>query len=169
MSDVVGLAQLEIDFMELITNEEKVQLQERVDALIANRKVLVARIAEARAQGDLKENADYHAAREDQGMEEAEIKRLQEKLDTAQVVDQAAAAEAAMVFVGSMVRMREVETDDEDEFRLVGESSGDPFVDYVEVTVSSPMGQAMLKAQVGETIRVDTPRGVKRFEVLELL
>lgn len=70
--------------MEFITAPEKAMLETRLASLKANRPVLSTRIAEARAMGDLKENGDYHAAREEQGMQEAEIRRLEERLSSAQ-------------------------------------------------------------------------------------
>jgi len=136
--------------------------------LIANRARLSERIAEARALGDLKENAEYHAAREQQGLEEAEIRRLEERLAKAHVVDAGAMKEAEVVFIGSMVRLREVDTGDEDDFMLVGEATGNMDLDYVEVTATSPMGQALMKARKGEIITVRAPRGDKKFEILDI-
>ncbi|MEL7472182.1 MAG: transcription elongation factor GreA [Planctomycetota bacterium] len=153
--------------MDLITPDEKTKLETRLSELVSNRSVMSKRIDEARELGDLKENAEYHAAREQQGLEEAEIRRLEDRLATAQVVDSDRQADG-VVFLGSMVKMREIDTDDEDLFKLVGEMSDDPPFDYSEVTVGSPMGEAMLKSRIGETIRVDTPRGEKRFEILEI-
>ncbi len=154
--------------MEFISKQEKEQIETRLTELKGRRKAISTRIQEARELGDLKENAEYHAAREDQGMDEAEITRLEDRLATAVVVKEDAAT-ADIVFVGSTVKIKEIETDDIEDVRLVGESSGNPLADPVEVTVSSPMGEALLKARIGETVRVDTPRGVKRFEVLEIL
>ncbi len=155
--------------MEIITPEEQTRLKERLNELHANRPKISQRIAEARELGDLKENAEYHSARELQGQEEAEIRRIEERLAKAQVVDHSTAAESGVVFLGSRVKLREVDSGDEDEYMLVGEASGNPMLDYVEVTISSPMGEALLKSRVGETIRVDAPRGVKKFEIVELL
>lgn len=154
--------------MEFITKEEREQLQTKLDELISKRPVLSKRIAEARALGDLKENADYHAAREDQGMNEAAIRELEERLKNSVISDEMVQADD-IVFLGAMVRLRELETDDEDLYKLVGESSGSFSMDYFEVTAGSPMGEALIKARVGDTVRVDTPKGVKRFEVLEIM
>jgi transcription elongation factor GreA len=154
--------------MEMITKPEKEQIEVRLSALKANRPVLSQRIAEARALGDLKENGDYHAAREQQGMEEAEIRRLEERLSRVTLIDENA-PKSDVVFLGSTVKLRDMDSGDEDLFRLVGEASGGPPADYVEVTSTSPMGEALMKARVGETIRVNAPRGVKRFEVVEIL
>ena len=154
--------------MEFITKEEKAKLQGRLDALIANRPVLSKRIAEARAQGDLKENADYHAARDDQGMEEAEIRRLEERLKIAQVADDIEVPED-MVFLGAVVRLKDLDDGSDDLYKLVGESSGSFDADEIEVTAQSPMGESLMKARVGETVRVDLPRGLKRFEIVEIV
>ena len=154
--------------MDVITPEEKAKLQTRLDELVRNRPVITQRIAEARALGDLKENAEYHAAREQQGMEEAEIRRLEERLQSAHVVDSARTADG-VVFIGSTVRIREVGDDEIETYRLVGEMSGDDDADVVEVTATSPFGEALMKARVGEVVRVNAPRGVKRFEIVEIL
>ncbi|MGJ8636417.1 MAG: transcription elongation factor GreA [Phycisphaerales bacterium] len=156
--------------MDVITPDERDNIKKRLDALIANRPVIIDRIAEARALGDLKENAEYHAARELQGMEEAEIKRLEERLSSAHIVDEANLADG-VVFIGSTVKLLE-EDEDDDEFelyRLVGEATGSGSDDVVEVTATSPMGEALMKSRVGETIRVNAPRGVKRFKIVEIM
>jgi len=155
--------------MDIITPEEKARLQSRLNELLANRPRISERIAEARALGDLKENAEYHSAREQQGLEEAEIRRIQERLGSAQVIDDDVAKNAQVVFLGSTVRIREVGRSTDELVKLVGEFSDDQPDDYDEVTVSSPMGEALMKARVGETVRVNAPRGVKRFEIIELL
>lgn len=156
--------------MELVTKAEKEALEARLAALIANRPFISQRIAEARAHGDLRENGDYHAAREQQGMEEAEIRRLEERISNMSVIDEKMAkAVEGVVFVGSMVRLREEPSGDEDLFKLVGDASPRPPADYVEVTATSPMGEALLKARVGDTIRVNAPRGQKRFTIVEIV
>ncbi len=153
--------------MDILTHDEKERLEAKLAELKANRPVISKRIAEARELGDLKENAEYHAAREQQGLEEAEIRRLEERLASAHVVDESNMAKG-VVFIGSMVKLRELDTGDEDMFRLVGDATGDMDLDYVEVTVTSPMGEALMKSSVGETISVRAPRGVKKFLILEV-
>ncbi len=154
--------------MELVTREEKELLEARVAALIANRAVISKRIAEARELGDLRENGDYHAARELQGYEEAEIRRLEQRLAIVQVVDENQKS-MGVVYVGAMVKIREVGSDDDETVRLVGEATGLAKSDYFEATVNSPFGEALLKARVGETVSVRGPRGVKQFEILEIV
>lgn len=154
--------------MEFVTQEEKDRLEAKLQELIKRRPEVTTRIAEARAHGDLKENAEYHAARDDQGMDEAEIRRLTKRLETAQVADDVELPDD-MVFLGSVVKLKDVDNGDEDLYKLVGEATGNFDADEIEVTVSSPLGDALLKARVGETVKADLPRGTKRFEILELL
>ena len=154
--------------MEFISAEDKQKLEAKLEALRVKRPQIVRRIAEARAMGDLAENAEYHAAREEQGLNEAEIRRLEQRLKSAKVVD-GDDVPSDMVFIGATVRLRDTHDGDEDLYRLVGESSGRFDMDVIEVTASSPMGEALMKARVGETVRVDLPRGTKRFEILELV
>jgi transcription elongation factor GreA len=155
--------------MEMMTRDEKAHLEARLHALIDNRKVIATRIAEAREQGDLSENADYHAAREEQGLQEAEIRRLSDRLVSVSVIDEAQHKSAGVVFVGAKVKLRELGSDEDEIVKLVGDSSSNSASDYFEATVSSPMGEALMKARVGETISVRGPRGVKKFEIIEIL
>jgi transcription elongation factor GreA len=102
--------------MEMVTAEEKAGLKSRLDALLANRSKISARIAEARELGDLKENAEYHSAREEQGMQEAEIRRLTDRLNNVQVVDDSHKA-SGVIYVGATVRIAEVGSDEIETFR----------------------------------------------------
>ena len=154
--------------MDVITQSDKEKLNARLNELLANRAVITERIAEARALGDLKENAEYHAAREQQGLEEAEIRRIEQRLATAQVVSEDQQAEG-VVFIGSTVQLKEVGDDEIETYRLVGESSGNDDGDIIEVTTTSPMGEALMKARVGEVVRVRAPRGVKEFEIVAIV
>jgi transcription elongation factor GreA len=154
--------------MEFLTADERQTLEQKLEELKAKRPVITQRIAEARALGDLSENAEYHAAREDQGLNEAEIRRLEERLKTAKTVDDTQIPDD-MVFLGATVTLRDEDDGDEDQYKLVGESSGRFDFDYIEVTAGSPMGEALMKARVGETVRVDMPKGTKRFTILEIV
>lgn len=101
-------------------------------------------------------------------MQEAEIRRLEQRLASAQVVDDSHKS-AGVVFVGATVRIREVGSEEIEIVRLVGESSGGESVEFFEATVQSPFGEALLKARIGETISVRGPRGIKRFEIVEIM
>ena len=154
--------------MEFVTVDEKRQLEAKLKALKVKRPEIITRIAEARAMGDLSENAEFHAAREDQGLNEAEIRRLERRLKIVKVADRAEVPQD-MVFIGAVVKLRDTEDDSEDLYKLVGEASGNFDADQIEVTAGSPMGESLLKARVGETVKVDLPRGTKRFRIVEIL
>ena len=154
--------------MHYVTAEEKRRLEEKLKAFNAQRKVLSDRIGKARELGDLSENAEYHAAKEDQGHNERKIRELEEKLAKAVVTDSEGLPED-MVFVGATVKLRDVESGDEQLYRLVGEASSDFAAEYIEVTQNSPMGLALMKTRVGEVVRVDLRRGPKRFEIVEIV
>ncbi len=156
--------------MQIITVEERSHLEKRLEEMKAKRPVISKRIAEARALGDLSENAEYHAAREDQGLNEAEIRRLEERLRTVKVVDKDDAAELAgdMAFLGSVVLLKDLGDESEDLYKIVGEATGRFDGEEIEVTAASPMGEALMKARVGDVVKVDLPRGSKRFEVREI-
>lgn len=154
--------------MDFITAEEKSMLTEKLSELRALDKMLIQRIAEARALGDLRENAEYHASREDKAMNDAKIKEIEARLAHAQVADGSALPDD-VVFVGATVRLRDEDRGDDDVYRLVGQASGRFDLEYIEVTTTSPMGVALMKARVGETIRVDLPRGAKRFTIVAIV
>lgn len=154
--------------MDFITATDKQQLEQRLAETKAKRPVLSERIAEARAHGDLKENADYHAARDEQALAEAEIRRIEKRLKDAKVMDGSEVPDD-MVFIGSVVRLKDLDDDSDDLYKLVGEATGRFDSDEIEVTTGSPMGESLMKARIGEVVKVDLPRGTKRFEVMEIL
>jgi transcription elongation factor GreA len=153
--------------MHYVTAEDKAHLQRQLDELKKKRKVLSDRIGRARELGDLRENSEYHSAKDDQGHNERRIAELEKKLASAVVIDDQEKP-GDMVFVGATVRLRDVESGSEHVYRLVGETKDDLSADYIEVTPTSPMGLSLLKARVGDTVKVDLPRGEKRFEIVEI-
>ena len=154
--------------MEFVTREEKIALEVELKALVIRRKEITQRIGEARAMGDLKENAEYHSAREDQGLNERKIRELEHRLATAQVGDDIDVPDD-MVFLGAVVRLKEVGSGDVDLYKIVGTATNDLSLDHLEVTTTSPLGEALVKSRVGETVRVDLPKGETQFEILEIL
>ncbi|MCH7798463.1 MAG: transcription elongation factor GreA [Planctomycetes bacterium] len=153
--------------MNYLTAQDQARLQEQLAELIKLRLVLSDRIGRARELGDLRENAEYHTAKDDQGHNERKIRDIEKKLASAVVVGDQDMPEG-MVFIGATVRLRDVNSGEEDLYRLVGEPVDDPDADYIEVTPNSPMGMSLLKAHVGETVRVDLPRGAKKYEIVEI-
>lgn len=127
---------------------------------------IAEKIAEARAEGDLKENAEYHAQRENQGLTQAKINARKEKLANAYIIDPARLNRAEVSLLAT-VKVRDVEYDDEEEFTLVG--SGDEDYDAGKILSSSPIGSALLGKKVGDTIEVPLPKGKKlKFEILSI-
>jgi transcription elongation factor GreA len=153
--------------MNYMTAEDKERLEAQLGELKGKRKALSERIGRARELGDLSENAEYHSAKEDQGHNEMKIRDIEQKLASAVVVDNQEMPDG-MVFIGATVRLRDVNSGAEDLYRLVGESTGAIDADCIDVTPNSPMGLSLLKARIGETIRVDLPRGERRFEIVEI-
>ena len=153
--------------MDYLTNEEHTRLKEELESLIGRRLEISDRIGRARELGDLKENADYHAAKDDQGHNERKIKDLETRLAEVVVADTTHVPED-MVFLGAVVRLKNLKTEKEDSYMLVGETTGRFDLDYMEVTPNSELGKAMLKARVGETIGVDLPNGRTQFEVVAI-
>lgn len=154
--------------MDYLTPEDKAKLEAELKERNEKRKELSDRIGRARELGDLKENAEYHAAREDQGMNEAKIKIIEDRLATAVVAD-AGDMPDDMVFIGATVKLRNTSSGAEEMYRLVGDTSGSFDNEYIEVTPTSPMGLALMKSRIGETIKVDTRRGEKRYEIVEFV
>lgn len=154
--------------MEIISPADRAKLEQQLKDLVALRPVLATRIAEARALGDLKENADYHAAREEQGLNEAKIRELEGRLRTAQVAGESSVPKD-MVFLGAVVRLRDTGSGTLVAYKLVGQMTDDESDEYIEVTTSSPIGVSLMRARVGEVVRVDLPRGERRFEIIEIL
>jgi len=154
--------------MQYITEEDKKRIEEKLAECIGKQKILSDRIGRAREMGDLKENAEYHAAKEDQGLNELRIKEYKNKLAISVVADTENIPED-IVFIGAIVKLRDIESEEEEMYRLVGEPTNNFDLDYIEVSPSSPMGEALLKARVGEVIGVDLRRGKRKFEIVEIV
>ena len=123
------------------------------------------RIADARALGDLSENAEYHAAREDQGHLQARIDVLKDKLARAYIVDQSSLPDDTVVF-GARVRIKDLESGEEEVYELVG--PGDEDYENNKILTTSPRGQGLLGKKLGDVAEFKVPRGLLRYEVLEI-
>ena len=154
--------------MHYITEDDKKRIEAKLAECIGNQKILSDRIGRAREMGDLKENAEYHAAKEDQGLNELRIKEYKYKLANSVVADTENIPED-IVFIGAIVKLRDIESKEEEIYRLVGEPTNNYDLDYIEVSPSSPMGEALLKTRVGEVIGVDLRRGKRRFKIVEIV
>jgi transcription elongation factor GreA len=123
------------------------------------------RIAAARELGDLSENAEYHAAREDQGMLQARIDALKDKLGRAYFIDRNSVTADAVVF-GARVKVKDLDQGEEEVFELVG--PGDEDYDNNKILTTSPIGQGLLGKKAGEVAEIKVPQGLLRFEIVEI-
>ena len=131
---------------------------------------IIAAIAEARAHGDLKENAEYHAAREQQGFTEGRIKDIEGKLSNAHIVDVTdehtrAQANGKVIF-GATVDVLEIDNDEEHTFQIVGEDEADSKNGLI--SIKSPIARALIGKLVDDVASVDTPGGIREFEIIEV-
>ncbi len=126
---------------------------------------ILVRLAEARAEGDLRENAEYHGARESQGLLEAKMGQIRYKLSNAKIIKTSDLPKDEVVF-GSRVRVYDSFFEEEDEYTIVG--SGEEDVDNNKVLVSSPLAQGMLGKKVGEVAKIQAPKGVIEMKILEI-
>jgi len=127
--------------------------------------VIEKRIAAARAEGDLSENAEYHGARESQGMLQAKINMLRDKLARADIIDTSKLPKDQVVF-GVTVKVKDLDFGDEEEFTLVG--AGDEDYDVGKILITSPLARGLLGKKIGEKVEIEVPAGTNRFEILEL-
>jgi transcription elongation factor GreA len=154
---------------QMVTKEEKAKLEQDLKNLIDKRPIIAKAIAEAREKGDLKENADYHAARDEYAFNESQIKHLEERFKSLMVVDTSAVPEG-MVFLGSTVKLEDLTTGDIETVRIVGEVGKiDIDSDIMEVSAKSPLGEALVRARGGDNVNVNVPRGTLKYKILELL
>lgn len=125
---------------------------------------VIEAIATARAHGDLKENAEYHAAREQQSFIEGRIIELESKLSTAQVVDISKLENQGKVVFGSTVRLCNLETDAQMTYQIVGEDEAN--IKLNKISYSSPIGKALIGKQLDDTVSVQTPGGRVEYEII---
>lgn len=126
---------------------------------------VIEAIAEARAHGDLSENAEYDAAKERQGFVEARIAELQTKLAEARIIDTAGRVSDTVVF-GATVVLIEQETQERKQYTLVGQDEAD--LKLARISVQSPVGRALIGKRVGDLVEVQTPSKVVEYEVVEI-
>jgi transcription elongation factor GreA len=131
-----------------------------------DRPSVVQAIAEARAHGDLKENAEYHAAKEQQGFIEARIKDIEGKLSHKQIIDVTAVDAKGKIIFGSTVELIDEDTGDEIEYQIVGEDEAD--IKTGRISYTSPIARALIGQNEGDVINFQAPGGEKTFEVLEV-
>lgn len=128
---------------------------------------IVESIATARAHGDLKENAEYHAAREEQSFNEGRIQELEAKLSNAQIIDIQKLPNQGKVIFGATVKVCNVDTDEEMVYQIVGEDEAN--IKENKISYSSPIGRALIGKEVDDSVEVKTPGGVIAYDILEVI
>jgi len=155
--------------MQIVSADEKVAMEKKREELFRMQIDVQERIRKAAALGDLSENAEYHFAKEENRTIQRELAELEAKLKNVAVVSNENVPED-MVFLGHTVKLLDLDDDTEQLVRLVGEATPAGADDEVmPVSVTSPMGEALLKARVGETVKVKAPRGTLEFKILAIV
>src|SRR5262245_30589669 len=126
---------------------------------------IIQQISDAREHGDLSENAEYHAAKEAQGLNEAKVAELEDKLGRAEVIDPAKLSGTTVKF-GATVTLTDEDSGDKVKYKIVGEHEAD--VKNGKISVNSPIARALIGKSKGETTEVTTPRGARSYEILKI-
>ena len=130
------------------------------------RPTVIKAIAEAREHGDLKENAEYHAAREQQGFIEGRIQDIEGKLGTAQIIDPTMLNAGGKIVFGATVDLLDVEKDSEVTYQLVGEDESD--IKQGRISITSPIARALIGKRVDDVAEVQAPGGLREYEILDI-
>ena len=148
-----------------ITKRGAEMLKEELHRLkTVERPAVIAAIAEARAQGDLSENADYDAAKDRQGFIEGRIQEIEGKLSVAQVIDPSAVDGGGKVVFGATVELEDEDSGDTVKYQIVGEDEAD--LKQGLINISSPIARALIGKEEGDTAEVQAPGGIRRYEVV---
>ncbi|OEE57558.1 transcription elongation factor GreA [Enterovibrio norvegicus FF-33] len=139
------------------------QLRIELARLLKRRPIITQAIGEARELGDLKENAEYHAAREEQGICEAQIRDIEYKLSVAQVIDISKIPNNGKVIFGSTVSLIDINTDNELTYQIVGDDEAN--IKKNLISVNSPIARGLIGKEEGDEVSITTPGGVKEFEI----
>ena len=155
--------------MQIVSPQEKAALEAKREELYKAQLDVQDRIRKAASLGDLSENAEYHFAKEENRNIQRQLAELEKKLKGVSVVAIDNVPED-VVFLGHTVKLLDLDDDSEQLVRLVGEAGApNPNDEVMPVSVNSPMGEALMKARVGDTVKVKAPRGTMEFKILEIV
>ena len=150
-----------------ITAKGAVRLRAELDELKSvKRPKVIAEIAEARAHGDLKENAEYHAARDQQSFIEGRIKHLEGELSHAQVIDVATLTVGDKVVFGATVELADADSGEERTYQIVGDLEAD--IKQGLIAISSPVARAIIGKHEGDVITIEAPGGIREYEIVSV-
>ncbi len=140
------------------------ELQERKSV---ERPRIIAAIAEARAHGDLKENAEYHAAKEQQGFSEGRIQEIESKLSAAEVIDLNKIPQDGRIVFGVTVEIENLDTEERKRYKIVGDDEADFKLN--KISVNSPIARGLIGKREGDEVKIETPKGVVEYEIMQVL
>ena len=149
-----------------LTKDGEVKLQEELRNLKLERPKITKAIAEAREHGDLKENAEYHAAREQQGMVEAKIKDIEFKLANSEIIENKPSENKDQIIFGSFVELLNIEDNSKIKYQLVGEDEAD--LTKNKISVNSPIAKGLIGKKVGNVITIIAPKGELNFKIIKI-
>lgn len=148
----------------LLTPQGMQKLKEELDELINNRRpAIIKRIATARELGDLKENADYHDARNEQSFIESKIRQIEARIRTARIIE---ASDASVAGIGTSVTVVNESTGDTETWHLTGTAEADPLAG--KVSHESPIGSALMGAKVDDVVAVNVPKGQQKLKIVSI-
>ena len=151
---------------EPMTKEGELALQSELQTLLKERPRISKAIAEAREFGDLKENAEYHAAKEQQSHNEGRIEEINDLIARANVIDVTKLTNEGKVIFGSTVFLVNLDNDEKVNYKIVGKDEAD--VKKGKISFSSPISRAMIGKEAGEIIKFDSPSGIKEYEIVSI-
>ena len=149
---------------EPMTVQGELLLKKELETLLSERPKISKEIAAAREFGDLKENAEYHAAKDQQGLAEARIREIESKLSRAQVIDIKSIPQSGKVIFGTTIRLLKSTDDLEVEYKIVGEDEAD--VQTGKISYSSPLSRALISKEEGDIVKFESPSGVQEYEII---
>jgi len=149
-----------------LTKDGEKKLQEELKNLKLERPKITKAIAEAREHGDLKENAEYHAAREQQSMVEAKIKDIEFKLGNSEIIDSKSSENKNQIIFGSTVELLNTKDNSKIKYQLVGEDEAD--LTKNKISFNSPIGKGLMNTKVGDIITILVPKGKLNFKVINI-
>ena len=149
-----------------LTKDGEKKLQEELKNLKLERPKITKAIAEAREHGDLKENAEYHAAREQQGMVEAKIKDIEFKLSNSEIIDNKITDKKNEIIFGCTVELLNINDNSKIKYQIVGDEEADSTKN--KISFNSPIGQGLINKKVGDEITITVPNGELNFKVIDI-
>lgn len=149
-----------------LTKEGEKKLQEELKNLKLERPKITKAIAEAREHGDLKENAEYHAAREQQGLVEAKIKDIEFKLGNSEIIDNKSTDKKNQIIFGCTVELLNINDNSKIKYQIVGDEEAD--LTKNKISFNSPIGQGLINKKVGDEITITIPKGELNLKVIDI-